>query len=202
MTAFPAVSLPHARQGTSFPCRLAFRGRRQAVQAIAGKWVLCCGRGGFQPRQRNFSLCFPCGREDSNARYRPDPRRRVGRPGSARSCSDRARPSDPLSRPRPPETVSSGTPDSFLSACARSRRSSSKRVRIVAKSSAARGRFTFPLLKIWSSADAARVVSSVGWWRRGGLAQPRASAGGEASENHGAESRRQTLSPQVIMSLH
>ena len=128
---------------------------RETTQAIAGKRFYVAAEGFFSPGGEVFpcvsraagKMARPCEVRPAPF-YRPDPRRRVGRPGSARSCSDRPRPSDPLSRPRPPETASSGSPGSFLSACARSRRSSSIRVRIVAKSSAARGRFTFPLLKI------------------------------------------------------
>jgi hypothetical protein len=53
MTAFPAVSLPGAWQGTYFPCRIA---PRETMQAIAGKQFYGAGKPIFGPGGE----VFPC----------------------------------------------------------------------------------------------------------------------------------------------
>jgi hypothetical protein len=76
---------------------------------------------------------------------RPDPYRRLDERAGQRSLSGRCFPSPVRSGPRPLAALPSGSRGS-LNAWARSRRSSSIRARIVAKSSAARGLVTFPPL--------------------------------------------------------
>ena len=76
---------------------------------------------------------------------RPDPYRRFDERSGQRSLSGRCFPSPVRSGPRPLAALPSGSRGA-LNAWARSRRSSSIRARIVAKSSAARGLVTFPPL--------------------------------------------------------